>query len=347
MTRFDAPQGLGAHVSETMNSAPPVGDGSAEVSIIVCTHNRADMLEGCIRSILADPSERSRELIVVDNGSTDGTERLVRDLASTEKELAIRYEFEGRIGKAHALNRGVSCARGALLVFTDDDVLVEPGWVDSLCEPFSDPAVVATGGRIVPEWPFEPPAWMLGPHADHVAGCDWGPEPRMHDPSHDELPCGANMAARSELARQYDPPFPTALGPGRIRTQYEEFVFGQRLAVKGKIPYAPGAIVRHRVQPERVDWVWMRKAYLQAGFGHVRFERISGRPIPSLPRRLVHAVKALGHLLAVRRENGRLAELGPDQAWQEFGAYADAGKKLESLLGRYPRVADWVAFRLG
>jgi hypothetical protein len=74
------------------------------------------------------------------------------------------------------------------------------------------------------------------------------------------------------------------------------------------------------------------------------FERISGRPSPSLPVRVVHALKALRHVRAVRRENAGLAELGPDLAWREFGAYADVGNKLEALLGRYPRVADWVAF---
>jgi glycosyltransferase involved in cell wall biosynthesis len=325
----------------------PPGDGGLAASIIVCTHNRADMLDGCIRSILADTSATSRELIVVDNASSDRTQDIVQALVGTRADLPVRYVRENRVGKSHALNTGVTSASGSLLLFTDDDVLVEPGWADALCALFADPSVGAVGGRILPDWPFEPPQWMHGPHADHLTLSDWGSEPRLHDPEKSEFPCGANMAARTEIVRRHDPPFDPALGPtGKVRVQYEEYFLLRSISETSLIPYAPEAVVHHRILPERIDRGWMRRSYFQAGFGHARLERMEGKPIPSLARRVVRATRAVRMMRTVRRRNQRLAELGPEDAWNEFGAHAEAGKQLERLLGRSPRVADWLAAHL-
>jgi glycosyltransferase involved in cell wall biosynthesis len=339
-TRLTASVGGGHRVSERDHT-------DITASIIVCTHNRADMLDGCLRSILSDTSTVSRELIVVDNASSDATEEVMRELEETGSDLPVRYVRENRVGKSHALNSGVASAKGSLLLFTDDDVLVQPGWADALCAPFADPSVGAVGGRILPEWPFEPPEWMHGPHADHLTLSDWGPEPRLHDPQKGEFPCGANMSARAEIVRRRRPPFDPALGPtGRVRVQYEEYFLLRSISETSLIPYAPEAVVHHRILPERVDRGWMRRSYFQAGFGHARLERMEGKPLAPLPRRGVRATRALVQMRAVRRRNRRLRNLGPEDAWHEFGAHAEAGKQLERLFGRFPTVADWLAGHL-
>jgi hypothetical protein len=218
-----------------------------------------------------------------------------------------------------------------------------------MCAPFSDPNVGAIGGRIVPQWPFELPKWMHGPHADHLGLCDLGPEPRLYEPEKAELPVGANMAARADLVREQQPSFPPAFGPrGKIRLQFEEWAVGRRIARNSIIRYAPDAVVFHRVEPARIDWEWIRRSYFQSGFGYTRFKRIEGEldEQPSLPRRVVHAARAVRWMWAVRWRNAHLSDPGPDDAWAEFGAYADAGKYLERLFGRFPRVSDWLAVHL-
>jgi len=92
------------------------------------------------------------------------------------------------------------------------------------------------------------------------------------------------MAARAELADIHEP-FSNHTGTGKIATQYEEFVFGRRIAEQGKIPTPGGGRASPRFSPsDRLELD--EEAYLQAGSGHVRFERISGTENPSLPRRL-------------------------------------------------------------
>ena len=93
-----------------------------EASVIIKTRNRAGMLEDCLESVLNDRSAIDREIIVVDNASTDGTRALVEDLVRSDPRLL--YVWEPGIGNARALNAGVAKARGELLFFTDDDVIV-------------------------------------------------------------------------------------------------------------------------------------------------------------------------------------------------------------------------------
>ena len=97
-------------------------------SIIVCTYNRSELLAATLKSILADPSAVDRELLVVDNASTDATAAAVSAAAATSGGTEVRYLVQPLRGKSNALNLGIREAHGRYLLFTDDDVLVEPGW---------------------------------------------------------------------------------------------------------------------------------------------------------------------------------------------------------------------------
>lgn len=67
------------------------------------------------------------EIIVVDNGSEDGTPDLLAGWA--ERDPRVRAVREERLGRSRALNTGLEVARGDVVLFTDDDVLVGAGWV--------------------------------------------------------------------------------------------------------------------------------------------------------------------------------------------------------------------------
>jgi glycosyltransferase involved in cell wall biosynthesis len=313
-------------------------------SVIVCTHNRATMLDGCLRSILADSSLVRRELIVVDNGSSDETEAVVRATEAIRAEMPVRYVMQPRIGKAHALNRAVEVAQGEFLLFTDDDILVEDGWADALVDGFSDPAVGAVCGRVLPRWPFPPPPWMNGPHAERLTLPDFGPEPRLLDPS---KPVGANMALRARVARMFDPPFNPNLGPsGQLHIDHEECHLLRRIAADHLLGYQPEALVFHRIPSERMEWISMRRCFFQGGFGLVRSGRLEGSHSLPLAVRVVRAFRTCRAAWRIRRRNERKASRGPDDATEEFSDYAWAGVHLELLFGRFPRVADWIATHL-
>ena len=72
---------------------------------------------------------RTWEVIVVDNNSKDHTKAVVEE--AQRAWPLLRYEFEGAQGLSHARNHGIACARGDVILFTDDDVLPEPDWLET------------------------------------------------------------------------------------------------------------------------------------------------------------------------------------------------------------------------
>src|SRR5438477_8864136 len=117
--------------------------GTTTASVIVSTRNRAELLRGCLESLLAERPAIGWEVIVVDNASTDETAATVERCHELADGIRLEYLVEERLGLSHARNRGVAEARGEYLLFTDDDVLVQSGWVNALCAGFSAGDVVA------------------------------------------------------------------------------------------------------------------------------------------------------------------------------------------------------------
>ena len=125
-----------------MSSADP------DLSIVVCTRNRAGQLRGTLDSLMAMKTDRRWEAILVDNGSTDGTADVIRRAA--EAEPRIRYFREDRVGLGAARDRGWREARSALIALTDDDCYVAEDYVDAVLAAFEGrPDVGVLGGRIL------------------------------------------------------------------------------------------------------------------------------------------------------------------------------------------------------
>lgn len=313
-----------------------------QASVLVCTHNRAALLEDCLRSILADRSTIPREVVVVDNGSSDATAEVVRAIAAGSG-LPVRYVLEPRLGTSHARNTAVREARADYLLFTDDDALVTDGWADALVAGFDDPSVAAVGGRIVPRWPVEPPAWMDGRQALILTMHDYGTEPRLLGP--DEHAITKNLAVRGDLVRSLDPPFHPRLGySGRHRVAGEDTYLVNRLRRLGTVAYRPDALVHRVIQRDRMDLAWMRTAHFHQGIAMARLARIEGEPPRSLRNRIYWAVRSYARARALRRRNDRVEREGPG-TWDEFFAYLRAGYDLEMLVGRSARASDWVVRR--
>ncbi len=114
------------------------------VSIVVAVYNGAETVDACIRSLRAlEYPGPTPELIVVDNGSTDGT----RAILDRHRERIV-VVHEPKRGASAARNRGIGQARGDVVVFTDADCVVDPAWLWRLVEPLQDPGVGIAGGTI-------------------------------------------------------------------------------------------------------------------------------------------------------------------------------------------------------
>ncbi|MCF7933218.1 MAG: glycosyltransferase [Spirochaetia bacterium] len=115
-----------------------------EVSIIIPCYNGMRTVTECLRSLLSlDPQSPSHEIIVVDNGSTDGSVEVIKAF----KQVKLLYEHDIQ-GPAAARNTGVRGSQGAILAFIDIDCIATPGWLIESVAAFEDPEVVGAGGRI-------------------------------------------------------------------------------------------------------------------------------------------------------------------------------------------------------
>ncbi|MFF3481707.1 glycosyltransferase [Streptomyces sp. NPDC002701] len=111
------------------------------VSVLVPAYNEAKCIEQTVHSLVA--SDHPIEVIVVDDGSSDGTARIVENLHLPN----VRVVRQLNAGKPAALNRGVANARYDLIVMMDGDTVFEPSTVRELVQPFGDPSVGAVAGN--------------------------------------------------------------------------------------------------------------------------------------------------------------------------------------------------------
>ena len=115
-------------------------------SVVVPTYNRVSTLRQCLKGLLIQ-DHPDYEIIVVDDGSTDGTaEVLMQEFSS------IRYFQQKNAGPAAARNRGLQAATGEIIAFTDDDCLTPPDWLTQLAAGYIRHSEVAGvgGGLIAP-----------------------------------------------------------------------------------------------------------------------------------------------------------------------------------------------------
>ncbi|HEY8545906.1 MAG TPA: glycosyltransferase family A protein [Acidimicrobiales bacterium] len=236
-------------------------------TVVVCTRDRLELLEGCLdsldRQVLA-PDDRV-DVVVVDNGSTDGTTgRLHRWAAADPGRRTVVHEPVA--GLSRARNRGLAAASGDVVLFLDDDAIAPRGWVAAHLAAYRrDPAATAVGGPVVLTWPEGRPRWVT-PGLEHWYsavdhGDEPGPFPRPHGPY------GTNMSVRREAALAAGG-FAEQLGRRgrRLRSGEEADLWARLWAAGGTIVYDPATLVLHRVTGDRSRRRWL----LRRGWGQGR-----------------------------------------------------------------------------
>src|SRR6187455_751958 len=131
------------------------------VSICICTFNRARLLQQTLERVAraAVPNDVSLEVVVVDNNSSDDTPRVIEEAA---RSLPIRSVREMTPGIAAARNAAVRAAGGEIFLWLDDDVLIEPDWIQRYVSAVrANPGVSLFGGPVRPHFEGTPPSWVL------------------------------------------------------------------------------------------------------------------------------------------------------------------------------------------
>lgn len=237
-----------------------------DVSIIISTYNRCDILPAALESIIAQDTGGVRyEIIVVDNNSTDATRRVIESFIA-RGTATMRYFFEGQQGLSYGWNTGIAQARAPIIALTDDDIWVPRDWVANLKRAFDEyPTVDFIGSRILPQWPCEPPAWLTCEHWAPLALPNYGDAPVY---SNAENPiCLLGKSFRREVFERFGL-FRHDLGriKGSVGSM-EDHELQQRIWNAGRQGvYIPYVVVTAPVQMERMTKAYHRKWH--TGHGH-------------------------------------------------------------------------------
>jgi GT2 family glycosyltransferase len=256
-------------------------EAAIDISILLATYGRDEALKRTLESLTrVAVSEVTWELVVVDNLGDASTRALV---AKVEGAIKVRYLVERAPGKNAALNRGIPEARGSLFVFTDDDVIVSPDWLEQMWAGARRwPRHYVFAGRILPLWPGDRPTPLASTSDPIVLGAlgvaDWklaeGPIPAIRV-------WGGNMAVRASVFRdgiRFNPD----VGPrGEDYVMGSETELTKRLERAGlRAVYLPGSVVSHQIRSEQLERAWLYKRAFRSGRGLAQH----AERFPSAPR---------------------------------------------------------------
>jgi arylsulfatase A-like enzyme/GT2 family glycosyltransferase len=244
---------------------------SASLTILICTHDREDLLRRTIESLNAAERPAYCELLVIANNCADGTEAFLARYASEASAngwMPLRWEAEPVPGKSHALNRGVRLVRTELVAFVDDDHCVTTNYLISVVRAAAQfPDYGFFCGRILPDWDGSEPSWVHDTSAHRIFPL---PVPRYEQGersfeigSDGPLPGGGNLFARTDVLLRVGK-FSTALGPhGHDLGGGEDIDFIRRALQRGeRLRYAPEVMQLHYVDLRRLTLPYvLRKAY--------------------------------------------------------------------------------------
>lgn len=278
-----------------------------DITLIVCTYNRCESLKTTLESVACSilPDAIEWEVLVVDNNSSDRTREVVEDFIRRHADR-FRYLFEPRQGKSFALNSGIRDARGDILAFTDDDVIVEPNWLQNLTSSLHTNEWAGAAGRVLRTWTCPPPPWLsldrryekMGwPLVSFDINQEAGELPSAYPP------LGANMAFRKEVFSRHGG-FRTDLSLQGYEISsvswrlarpagglWEDTEFGHRLLDRGeRLRYERSAVVYHPVLEHRLTKDYFLAWWFSRGRDSIRTMPRRG-PVLGIPRRYVRVAK--------------------------------------------------------
>lgn len=217
-------------------------------TIIIPTRNRKDFLKRCLAAALSQDYS-DYEVIVIDNGSSDGTDEMIRDAFPK-----VRYFLQDKVpGPAATRNLGIRKALGEIIAFTDDDCIVPPNWLQLQLKYYDDQQIAAVGGSQNSHQPNFYDKLQMAHYADELQGLQ-----RVERVSGWEGLITANMSVRREI---FD----------RVGLFDESFITGADPEFIGRVSRAGYAFIRDPDIP-----VEHYKVYTLRSFLKMRFQRGCG-----------------------------------------------------------------------
>lgn len=238
-----------------------------KLSIIICTYNRAKYIRPLLDSIVAnDLPKQDYEIILVDNNCTDNTRDICCTFASDHADVMFRYTIEPQQGLSAARNKGIKEATGDILVYIDDDAIVDTWYLRTITE-YMDKKhdCMACGGPIIPLYETKEPQWMSHWTKELLtAYMYFGDKERVYPG--ERYPGGGNAAYRTQVFKEVGL-FNTDLGRkgDSLMGAEEKDIFDKMRAKAWRPIYLPQMILHHIIPQKKLEQDYFDRLTLQMG----------------------------------------------------------------------------------
>ena len=238
-----------------------------KISVVICTYNRAELLPTALESLVGQSIDPSLyEIIVVNNSSTDDTDKIVKELQYKYSSHDIKLIHEPCLGLSHARNTGWKNGKGEYIAYVDDDCKIPEHWISTANQIIKEKAPAAFGGPYYAFYNSPKPKWYKDSYGSHVQG-DKPRELKEH-----EYLDGGNILFRKVLLQQIGG-FDIDLG-----MYGDKIAYGEETALLRKIRktmpnqsiyYDPRLYVYHLVAPQKMTMHWiMRHRFIDGRYSY-------------------------------------------------------------------------------
>lgn len=241
-------------------------NATVRISVIICTYNRCESLDRTLNSLsrVTVPSDLSWEVLVVDNNSTDHTKEAVQSFSGGQG-VPVQYIFQKERGLSEARNAGLRHAKGEIISFLDDDVLIQPEWLVEVRKAFDSLDTPCIGGKAILPPNLKFPRWWDHAYDGPIGNCDLGEEVLIGDTRSVSI-IGANISFRRFLFDKYGVFSPEVSRKGKNLVMGEETDFIRRIRPYGHYAaYYPNAVVYHVPSPDRMTIAYLSRWYFRRG----------------------------------------------------------------------------------
>lgn len=284
---------------------------SLRFSIILCTYNRRSLVLSALASLRRQTLPYSAfEVIVIDNGSSDGTLGAVRTYVTagqhehrkTDETWKVQCLSEPQNGLAYARNTGLLAASGAIAVFLDDDIIAGPHFLERLWAAYEETSADAVGGRVEIRWEAGRPHWLSDDMLEMLGYFAPTPERAELDASPSFSSSCFSVKIEALRAIGYFSPFLSKRWNLPASTEVQDMC--RRLRSAGyKLWYEPGAVVEHRAPAARLTRpffmgraYWQGRSAILAEYGEAKQQSTS-----SMVRAAVRDLREIVYLACVHR----------------------------------------------
>lgn len=237
-----------------------------DLSVVVCTFNRCELLNGVLDTLVRQETESvDYEVIVVDNNSTDRTPEVVEAYRQLGR-YSIRRVEETVQGLGAARDRGLREASGNIILYIDDDCFAATDWVQQMARAHTEwPEVPMIGGTVTLRWEQGWPWWVENPDWTLLGHYEPGTLPVLNPCP---LPFGANLSFKKAVLAEIGG-FRTDYGPkAGLPVGAEDLECALRLQRAGfPVLFYPGAKVEHRLFRDEVTLGYLVRFCFARGRG--------------------------------------------------------------------------------